>query len=113
MMGVEVRSESVLLPCLDDCDVQIRKSCEVTVNEFERRYHNRVWNYGDLNSIACEQLFDEACTYRIAPDNFKAIQPYLLAGLDASFAKNVQVGDLMLGGENFGVESYYNMQLSV
>lgn len=59
----------------------------VTVNEFERRYHNRVWNYGDLNSIACEQLFDEACTYRIAPDNFKAIQPYLLAGLDASFAK--------------------------
>ena len=47
----------------------------VTVNEFERRYHNRVWNYGDLNSIACEQLFDEACTYRIAPDNFKAIQP--------------------------------------
>ena len=74
----------------------------VTVNEFERRYHNRVWNYGDLNSIACEQLFDEACTYRIAPDNFKAIQPYLLAGLDASFAKNVQVGDLMLGGENFG-----------
>ena len=74
----------------------------VTVNEFERRYHNRVWNYGDLNSIACEQLFDEACTYRIAPDNFKAIQPYLLAGLDTSFAKNVQVGDLMLGGEDFG-----------
>lgn len=64
-------------------------------------FTNRVWNYGDLNSIACEQLFDEACTYRIAPDNFKAIQPYLLAGLDASFAKNVQVGDLMLGGEKF------------
>ena len=32
----------------------------------------------------------------------RQIQPYLLAGLDASFAKNVQVGDLMLGGENFG-----------
>ena len=29
MMGVEVRSESVLLPWLDDCDVQLRKSCEV------------------------------------------------------------------------------------
>ena len=53
----------------------------VTVNEFERRYHNRVWNYGDLNSIACEQLFDEACTYRIAPKeeafDFEKVQKFV------------------------------------
>lgn len=74
----------------------------VTVNEFEHRCQSGVWNYSDLNSITCEQLFAESWTYHIALNNSKALRTHLLEGLDASFAGAVKAGDIILGGENFG-----------
>lgn len=72
------------------------------VGEFEDRYSNGVWNYGDISRITCEQLFAEQWTYHIAPDNVKGIRAHLLEGLDTSFATRVKEGDIILGGEEFG-----------
>lgn len=74
----------------------------ITAAEFEQRYNRQVWNYGDLNNVTCEQLFDEKRTYHIPLENRKAMLPYLLEGLDAAFSKQAKVGDFILGGENFG-----------
>lgn len=74
----------------------------VTAAGFEQRYNRQVWNYGDLNNVACEQLFDEERTYHIPLENRKAMLPYLLEGLDMAFSKRVKEGDFILGGENFG-----------
>lgn len=74
----------------------------VTAAGFEQRYNRQVWNYGDLNNVACEQLFDEKRTYHIPLENRKAMLPYLLEGLDTTFSKQVKEGEFILGGENFG-----------
>lgn len=55
-----------------------------------------------MDHISATQLFAEKLTYRIAVENPGAMRPYLLQGLDASFAARVGKGDILLGGEDFG-----------
>jgi 3-isopropylmalate/(R)-2-methylmalate dehydratase small subunit len=61
----------------------------------------KVWNYGD--DINTDMLFPGKYTYTCAtPDE---IRPHLLEDLDASFAKQVQAGDVLIAGRNFGCGS--------
>jgi 3-isopropylmalate/(R)-2-methylmalate dehydratase small subunit len=61
----------------------------------------KVWNYGD--DINTDMLFPGKYTYTCAkPDEIK---PHLLEDLDPAFAKEVQAGDIIIAGKNFGCGS--------
>ena len=61
----------------------------------------RVWQYGD--DINTDMLFPGKYTYTCAkPDEIK---PHLLEDLDPGFAKEVQPGDIIIAGRNFGCGS--------
>jgi 3-isopropylmalate/(R)-2-methylmalate dehydratase small subunit len=60
-----------------------------------------VWKYGD--NINTDMLFPGKYTYSCSTP--EEIKPHLLEDLDASFAKAVQPGDIILAGENFGCGS--------
>ena len=61
----------------------------------------KVWHYGD--DINTDMLFPGKYTYTCAtPDEIK---PHLLEDLDATFAKGVQAGDVIVAGRNFGCGS--------
>ena len=61
----------------------------------------RIWKYGD--DINTDMLFPGKYTYTCAtPDEIK---PHLLEDLDATFAKAVQPGDVLVAGRNFGCGS--------
>lgn len=74
----------------------------ITVNEFDNRLVNKVWNYKEIDHISNEQLFAEQWTYHVQIDNNKEMIPHLLSGLDITFANRVTPGDILVGGEDFG-----------
>lgn len=61
----------------------------------------RVWKYGD--DINTDMLFPGKYTYTAA--TAEEIKPYLLEDLDPEFAGNVQTGDFLIAGSNFGCGS--------
>lgn len=61
----------------------------------------KVWRYGD--NINTDMLFPGKYTYTCS--TAEEIKPHLLEDLDPLFAKNVQAGDVMFGGKNFGCGS--------
>jgi len=61
----------------------------------------RVWKYGD--DINTDMLFPGKYTYTCA--TAEEIKPHLLEDLDSSFIKEVQPGDLIFAGKNFGCGS--------
>jgi 3-isopropylmalate/(R)-2-methylmalate dehydratase small subunit len=60
-----------------------------------------VWKYGD--NINTDMLFPGKYTYTCSVA--EEIKPHLLEDLDPSFAKNVQAGDIIFAGKNFGCGS--------
>ena len=61
----------------------------------------RVWKYGD--DINTDMLFPGKYTYTCS--TAEEIKPHLLEDLDPAFAKEVQAGDVILAGKNFGCGS--------
>ena len=61
----------------------------------------KVWRYSD--NVNTDQLFPGKYTYTCSTAD--EIKPHLLEDLDPSFAKNVQSGDIIIGGKNFGCGS--------
>lgn len=61
----------------------------------------KVWKYGD--DINTDMLFPGKYTYTCS--TAEDIRPHLLEDLDPEFASNVQPGDLILAGRNFGCGS--------
>lgn len=61
----------------------------------------KVWHYGD--DVNTDMLFPGKYTYTCA--KAEEIRPHLLEDLDPAFAKNVQPGDVILAGSNFGCGS--------
>jgi 3-isopropylmalate/(R)-2-methylmalate dehydratase small subunit len=61
----------------------------------------RVWKYGD--DINTDMLFPGKYTYSCS--TVEEIKPHLLEDLDPEFAGNVQSGDVILAGKNFGCGS--------
>ncbi|MBN1163111.1 MAG: 3-isopropylmalate dehydratase, partial [Candidatus Krumholzibacteriota bacterium] len=60
-----------------------------------------VWKYGD--DINTDMLFPGKYTYSCS--TAEEIKPHLLEDLDAAFATQVQAGDILLAGKNFGCGS--------
>ncbi len=60
-----------------------------------------VWKYGD--DINTDMLFPGKYTYTCSTP--EEIKPHLLEDLDGSFAQNVQPGDIIFAGNNFGCGS--------
>ena len=61
----------------------------------------RVWKYGD--DINTDMLFPGKYTYTCSIA--EEIRPHLLEDLDPDFAGNVQAGDIIFAGKNFGCGS--------
>ena len=61
----------------------------------------RVWKYGD--DINTDVIFPGKYTYTITDPNEMA--QHALEDLDPNFAKEVQKGDIIVGGKNFGCGS--------
>jgi len=61
----------------------------------------KIWRYGD--NVNTDMLFPGKYTYTCSKP--EEIKPHLLEDLDPSFAKNVQAGDIIIAGKNFGCGS--------
>ena len=61
----------------------------------------RIWKYGD--DINTDVIFPGKYTYTITDP--KEMAKIAMEDLDAEFAKNVQPGDIVVGGKNFGCGS--------
>ena len=61
----------------------------------------KVWKYGD--DINTDMLFPGKYTYTCSTAD--EIKPHLLEDLDSTFAKNVDEGDIIFAGKNFGCGS--------
>ena len=78
---------------------------EVTIREGDLRRFHGVWDYSDCDNLNTDQMFAGNLTYKIQSSDPEAILPHLFGGFDPAFAGEVQVGDIVLGGENFGCGS--------
>ncbi len=83
----------------------IKPASNTTIPAGENRRINEVWNYADINNLNTDQMFAGNLTYNILSSDSKAILPHLFKGFDESFAENVQHGDIMIAGDNFGCGS--------
>jgi len=61
----------------------------------------KVWQYGD--DINTDMLFPGKYTYTCS--TAEEIKPHLLEDLDPDFSNNVQAGDIIIAGKNFGCGS--------
>ena len=61
----------------------------------------KVWKYGD--NINTDMLFPGKYTYTCSTP--EEIKPHLLEDLDPDFSKQVQSGDIIFAGKNFGCGS--------
>ena len=61
----------------------------------------KVWQYGD--DVNTDMLFPGKYVYTLSTP--EEIKPHILEDLDPSFAKNVEEGDIILAGKNFGCGS--------
>lgn len=64
-------------------------------------FAGKCWKYGD--DINTDVIFPGKYTYSVP--NPKDFAKYALEDLDPDFAKNVQNGDIIVGGKNFGCGS--------
>jgi len=71
----------------------------------EKRKIKGVWNYADVNNLNTDQMFAGNLTYSIMSSDGTAILPHLFKGFDQAFAEEVEAGDIILAGENFGCGS--------
>jgi len=77
----------------------------VIIPKNENRRQNGVWNYADVDNLNTDQMFAGNLTYKILSSEPETIMPHLFKGFDENFAENVQAGDIIIAGENFGCGS--------
>jgi 3-isopropylmalate/(R)-2-methylmalate dehydratase large subunit len=82
-----------------------REAGSLTIPKEENRRVNGVWNYADADHLNTDQMFAGNLTYEIQSSDPEGIIPHLFAGFDPRFASEVQSGDVILGGHNFGCGS--------
>lgn len=75
------------------------------IKEGENRKLNGTWNYADIDNMNTDQMFAGNLTYNILSSDGEAIMPHLFEGFDVNFSKNVQAGDILIAGDNFGCGS--------
>jgi 3-isopropylmalate/(R)-2-methylmalate dehydratase large subunit len=79
------------------------RTCEIKNGE-NRKYGN-IWNYSDVDNFNTDQMFAGKHTYNVLSSEPEAIMPLLFADFDPLFCKNVQKGDIIIAGDNFGCGS--------
>ena len=77
----------------------------VEIPENENRRLDGIWNYTDADNLNTDQMFAGNLTYNVLSSDGEAIMPNLFEGFDKNFSKNVQEGDIILAGDNFGCGS--------
>jgi len=82
-----------------------QQSGSISIKPGEQRRQNGVWNYGDIDNLNTDQMFAGNLTYEVQSSDPEAILPHLFAGFDESFSAEVQMNDIILGGDNFGCGS--------
>jgi homoaconitate hydratase family protein/3-isopropylmalate dehydratase small subunit len=80
-------------------------SGSISIEPEEQKKHSGVWSYGDVNNLNTDQMFAGNLTYEVQSSDPEAILPHLFKGFDPSFAEELEAGDIILGGENFGCGS--------
>ncbi len=81
------------------------QSGSFTIEPEDQRRHKGVWNYADSDNLNTDQMFAGNLTYKIPSSEPEDIIPHLFEGFDPQFVKEVQSGDIIMGGENFGCGS--------
>jgi len=75
------------------------------LEEGENRRERGIWDYSDCDSLNTDLMFAGNLTYKVLSSDPSGIIPHLFEGFDPKFAKEVQSGDIIVGGENFGCGS--------
>lgn len=81
------------------------QSCTTEINDNDNRRDKGIWNYTDVDNLNTDQMFAGNLTYKVLSSDAESIMPYLFEGFDKNFSKNVQSGDIILAGDNFGCGS--------
>ncbi|MCK5846848.1 MAG: 3-isopropylmalate dehydratase large subunit [Bacteroidales bacterium] len=81
------------------------QSCTTEIAESDNRRANGIWNYTDVDNLNTDQMFAGNLTYKVLSSDAESIMPYLFEGFDKNFSKNVQSGDIIVAGDNFGCGS--------
>lgn len=81
------------------------QSATVDIQPDDNRRENATWNYADVDNLNTDQMFAGNLTYQVLSSDPEAIMPYLFVDFDENFVKNVQSGDVIIAGENFGCGS--------
>jgi 3-isopropylmalate/(R)-2-methylmalate dehydratase large subunit len=71
----------------------------------ENRKTGSVWNYSDVDNLNTDQMFAGKHTYNVLSSDPASIMPLLFEDFDPSFSKNVEKGDIIVAGDNFGCGS--------
>lgn len=80
-------------------------STPIELKNRESRKENGVWNYADCDNLNTDQMFAGSLTYKVQSSDAEAIRPHLFKDFDPRFAEELQEGDVIIGGENFGCGS--------
>jgi len=75
------------------------------IMEGDQRRLNGIWNYSEINNLNTDQMFAGNLTYNVLSSDAEAIKPHLFKGFDECFAEEVEPGDVIIAGENFGCGS--------
>ena len=77
----------------------------VEIDETDNRRMGSTWNYKDVDDLNTDQMFAGNLTYQVLSSDAEAIMPYLFAGFDVNFTKNLKQNDVIIAGDNFGCGS--------
>ncbi|MCF6266962.1 MAG: 3-isopropylmalate dehydratase large subunit [Desulfuromusa sp.] len=89
----------------DKFEYKQEQSTVVQIKSTDNRYAKGIWNYADINDLNTDLMFAGNLTYQVLSSDPEAIMPHLFKGFDERFSANVQSGDVIIAGENFGCGS--------
>ena len=84
---------------------KVSQSELVNINPGDTRKDGSVWNYSDVDNLNTDLMFAGKYTYNILSTDAEGIMKHLFEDFDPEFSKNVDAGDIILAGENFGCGS--------
>ncbi len=71
----------------------------------ENRKFGNVWNYSDVDNLNTDQMFPGRYTYNVLSSDPPSIIRHLFEDFDPSFRSNMDQGDIIIAGDNFGCGS--------
>jgi len=81
------------------------RSLTFGIKEGENRRFGNVWDYSDVDNLNTDQMFAGKYTYNVLSSDPASIMPHLFEDFDPDFRKNVEPGDIIIAGDNFGCGS--------